>query len=494
MPDSKISALPSGIPAQAGDQFPIARSGLNYSLTPVTLASAFTNLGAWQAVQTSSFTAAVGKAYPINTTSAAITVTLPSSATRGDVIYLADYAGTFATNNLTIQPNFNGYKLNGSWAAGVVSTNRAALQLVYSDATQGWLCYTDTIANLFAEGFTIQGLVVAGGGSGGSRRRGGGGGAGGFRTYQAVYPASPSPGTIETGTVTVGAGASTTRGTNGSNSVLNTITSAGGGAGGYFQPPGSAASGTAGGSGGGGTLTGLGAFGGAGNTPATVPSQGNPGAGFNVGPTGGGGIGGTGGVSPAVGGKGGVSILLGPQTSTTSLTIVAGSQTLTIPTGLNYTANEPVRILYDSSNYMDCTVTSYNSGTGVLVVNAISVAGINGSGTYSSWVVHRIYAGGGGGPGQNGTAGGGAGDSTPSGVATPGTANTGGGGGGKDSSIDGGGGGGGGSGVVLISIPNTGSVTFSGGVTSTMTTVGTKKVYTVTATSTTSETYTVTVP
>jgi hypothetical protein len=262
MPDSKISALPSGIPAQAGDQFPIARSGLNYSLTPVTLSSVFTNLGAWQAVQTSSFTAAVGKAYPINTTSAAITVTLPSSATFGDVIYLADYAGTFATNNLTIDPNYS-TKLNNSLSPGVVSTNRAALQLVYSGLPQGWLCYTDTIANLFAEAFTIQGLVVAGGGgsnSPGSLAWSGGGGGGGFRTYQAVYPASPSPGTIETGIVTVGSGGPLN--TNGNDSVLNTITSAGGGKGGPTF-----VSGTPGGSGGGAGVSSGTA--GAGNVPAS---------------------------------------------------------------------------------------------------------------------------------------------------------------------------------------------------------------------------------
>jgi len=56
----------------------------------------------WQSVQTSSFTGIAGYAYPCNTTSSALTVTLPSSATVGDAIAIVDYAGTFATNNITL--------------------------------------------------------------------------------------------------------------------------------------------------------------------------------------------------------------------------------------------------------------------------------------------------------------------------------------------------------------------------------------------------------
>ena len=50
----------------------------------------------WQSVQTTGFTAVAGNGYPCNTTSAAFTVTLPSSASSGDQIAIVDYAGTFA--------------------------------------------------------------------------------------------------------------------------------------------------------------------------------------------------------------------------------------------------------------------------------------------------------------------------------------------------------------------------------------------------------------
>ena len=56
----------------------------------------------WQSVQTTGFTAVAGNGYFVDTTSGAITVTLPASATLGDQIAIKDYAGTFASNNLTI--------------------------------------------------------------------------------------------------------------------------------------------------------------------------------------------------------------------------------------------------------------------------------------------------------------------------------------------------------------------------------------------------------
>jgi len=73
----------------------------------------------------------------MNTTSGAITLTLPGSPTLGDEISFIDYAGTFDTNNLTIARN--GKNINGSAADLTVATERAANTLVYTDTTQGWL-------------------------------------------------------------------------------------------------------------------------------------------------------------------------------------------------------------------------------------------------------------------------------------------------------------------------------------------------------------------
>jgi hypothetical protein len=92
---------------------------------------------AWQAVQTSGFTAVAKQGYFCNTTSSAFTVTLPASATIGDFISFIDYAGTFDTNNLTIARN--GHKIQGDASDLTVATERAGFTLVYVDATQGWL-------------------------------------------------------------------------------------------------------------------------------------------------------------------------------------------------------------------------------------------------------------------------------------------------------------------------------------------------------------------
>jgi hypothetical protein len=91
----------------------------------------------WQAVKTSSFTAAAGEGYFINTTSSAITMTLPAG-TIGDEIAFIDYAGTFDTNNLTVAAN-GSEKIVASTDDLTVSTERAANTLVYTDSTQGWL-------------------------------------------------------------------------------------------------------------------------------------------------------------------------------------------------------------------------------------------------------------------------------------------------------------------------------------------------------------------
>jgi len=91
----------------------------------------------WQAVVTSATTMVAGRGYFVDTSSAAITMTLPSSATRGDEVWIVDYGATFDTNNCTI--GRNSHKIQGDSANLTVSTERAGFTLVYVDATQGWL-------------------------------------------------------------------------------------------------------------------------------------------------------------------------------------------------------------------------------------------------------------------------------------------------------------------------------------------------------------------
>ena len=92
---------------------------------------------AWQSVVTGDTTMVSGRGYFVNTTSAAITMTLPSSPSLGDTCTVIDYAGTADTNNITI--GRNSQPIMGSAADLTVATERAAFTLVYVDSTQGWL-------------------------------------------------------------------------------------------------------------------------------------------------------------------------------------------------------------------------------------------------------------------------------------------------------------------------------------------------------------------
>jgi hypothetical protein len=132
-------------------------------------------------------------------------------------------------------------------------------------------------------------------------------------------------------------------------------------------------------------------------------------------------------------------------------------------------------------------------GAGAAGSNTTSASGSNGGDGLASSItgssVTRAGGGGGGGAsgsGGTGGAGGGGNGSIDNNTSGSGTENTGSGGGGGETGTSGAGG----SGIVIFSVPTGTSVSFSGGVTETNSTVGDRQVYIVTATSTTSETVT----
>jgi hypothetical protein len=109
--DLKITPKGSGKINLDGIKFPNADGSSGQFLrTDGSGSLSFADSGlAWQSVvTTSTITVVAGRAYFINTTSAACTVTLPSGTpTAGAQVQLVDYAGTFDTNALTINPNGN---------------------------------------------------------------------------------------------------------------------------------------------------------------------------------------------------------------------------------------------------------------------------------------------------------------------------------------------------------------------------------------------------
>lgn len=341
------------VDTQCGSTLTLGSSGKTVTLASGASQSGFGRTGTvdWcTTAKTSPFTAVSGDGFFVNTTSGAITVTLPASPSAGDIVAFADYASTWCSNAVTICRNSS--LINGGTFNPTLAVKGQSVSLVYVDGTRGWKTVTDSTADVTgapnyvtATGgtivtvgdfkthiFTADGCfaVSAGGtpsgsntvdyfvvGGGGSSTPGtsGGGGGGGFRLRSSA-PGSTSPlnapaglpVSVQTYPITVGGGGAVDA--NGGNSTFSTITSAGGGT----QK-------AAGGSGGGGfgndvegpTST----FnpGGAGNTPPVSPPQGNAGGPGNRSPNspinrhggGGGGAGaaGTAGTaSPGTGGGG----------------------------------------------------------------------------------------------------------------------------------------------------------------------------------------------
>jgi hypothetical protein len=77
-------------------------------------------------------------------------------------------------------------------------------------------------------------------------------------------------------------------------------------------------------------------------------------------------------------------------TSSTSVAIGTGSKSFTTQTNLGYLVGMTLRLAFDSTNYMTGDVTSYNTGSGALVVNVTSIIG---SGTRTSWVITMAAVG-----------------------------------------------------------------------------------------------------
>ena len=361
------------VDVQCGSTLTLGSSGKTVTLATGASQSGFGRTGTvdWcTTAKTSPFTAVSGDGFFVNTTSGAITVTLPASPSAGDIVAFADYASTWDSNNLTLCRNSS--KINGICQNSILSTEGASVTMVYVDGTRGWKQVNDGTLNVTGQpayvtatggtqttcgdfkihtfnsdatfsvsagglpsgSNTVEYLVVAGGGGGGGPSRSGGGGGGGYR-FASCFSV-----TAQGYPITVGGGGAVGDGTPtsmtpttvnpncGSNSVFSTITSTGGGRGGIggYSTPGTTCGhgGGNGGSGGGGG-TGCGVQGpvGTGNTPPVSPPQGNNGGLGQPGPVnnaggGGGGAGAVGTASPSsgVGGAGGAGSNASPIDST----------------------------------------------------------------------------------------------------------------------------------------------------------------------------------
>mgnify|MGYP003112508681 CR=1 FL=1 len=90
------------------------------------------------AIKTISFSAAINKGYFVDTTTQAVSVTLPASPSVGNEVHVIDSANGAATNNITIVRNGN--PIASSASDLTVAVNGAAFRLIWSgSSTFGWV-------------------------------------------------------------------------------------------------------------------------------------------------------------------------------------------------------------------------------------------------------------------------------------------------------------------------------------------------------------------
>jgi hypothetical protein len=92
--------------------------------------------GLWT-TKTTTYTAVNGDRVLADTSSAAFTITLPASPAVNDAVSVGDYAGTFSTNALTINPN--GLKIMGTVQNLELNVAYRNVTLVYTGSTKGWV-------------------------------------------------------------------------------------------------------------------------------------------------------------------------------------------------------------------------------------------------------------------------------------------------------------------------------------------------------------------
>jgi hypothetical protein len=104
MSDTKISALPSGAPAQAGDEYVVARSGANFKLTLTDIAASMPpigtvtlNTGAFSVVTTQRISGNMSDPSPFNR------VAFQNNVTNGGTIVYALPNGTSTVSGLSLE-------------------------------------------------------------------------------------------------------------------------------------------------------------------------------------------------------------------------------------------------------------------------------------------------------------------------------------------------------------------------------------------------------
>ena len=160
-----ISNLPT-VPATSDPNFETEAPALfnhikNTFVSEMNSAISFINSSTFDATvefKNANFTAARNFLYMIDTSSAAVSVTLPLNPSTGDQLLLMDQKRSFGTNNLTI--GRNSQNINGA-ASDVVSKSTGALIRCIFQASYGWT--VDLYEGEWESGTSAGDLVYNGG-------------------------------------------------------------------------------------------------------------------------------------------------------------------------------------------------------------------------------------------------------------------------------------------------------------------------------------------
>ena len=131
--------------SQLHSAYTVANANVTLSTAPVNGASIEVmtfNLGsgssgATYVEVTNNTSANVNTKYIVNTNSANLTITLPSSPALGDEVGIIDGTGNASVHAITI--GRNGGNIQGAASNMTVTTDRSAFTLVYYNVTQGWI-------------------------------------------------------------------------------------------------------------------------------------------------------------------------------------------------------------------------------------------------------------------------------------------------------------------------------------------------------------------
>lgn len=86
---------------------------------------------------TSNTTISAGERVFADASSGSFTITLPVTPSVGDTVQIIDVAGIFSTNNVIIARN--GEKIQNLAEDLTLNLNNAAITMIYSGATYGWV-------------------------------------------------------------------------------------------------------------------------------------------------------------------------------------------------------------------------------------------------------------------------------------------------------------------------------------------------------------------